>query len=404
MADSIVNARLSGMARAIPPPPPSFAAPDAPVRFDLSGGSPDPGSLPVAAVIAATTQALEADGQWALQYGESPGSAGLVAQLLAKLRRDNGLDPRPEQVVLTAGASQAVGLLCTALIDPSDTIFAEEPTWSGAVRMFATHRANVIGIPMDENGMRLDILADELDGCFARGIQPKLVYTIPTFQNPTGVTLSLARRHDLLRLAKEYSLVVIEDDAYFDLRFAGERLPMLGSLDEDGTVVTIGTFSKIFAAGMRLGWAVGSPELIRILTRLKPPGGTNPFAAYVTASYAASGALEAHVAELVQIYRSRRDAMLEALSARMPAHAGISWTRPEGGFFVWLRLPEGLDAGKILPEAVAHGVAFVPGPLFSNLGGARNQLRLSYSFADEAQIRRGIQILGGIIREHLADQ
>lgn len=400
MTQPALEKLLSETARALPPPPPAMDAPT--VRYNFAGGSPDPHSLPARAVAEVAARVLAEQGEQALAYGGGSGYAGLIEQLLLKLRRDNDLEARPESVVLTAGAAQAVELLCTALVNPGDTVFAEEPTWSGAVRMFATHRARVVGISMDDEGMRVDELAGQLSECRARGIQPKLIYTIPTFQNPTGVTLSLERRHALLALAAEYGVPVVEDDAYFDLRFAGQRLPMLGALDEVGLVVTVGTFSKIFAAGVRLGWAVGPRPLIDAITRLKPPGGTNPFASYVTAEYAASGALEQHIGELVAIYHARRDAMLAALEASMPG--AVAWTRPNGGFFVWLTLPEGLDSEAMLPEALAHGVAFVPGTLFSTGGGGRYQIRLSYSFADEEEIRRGIEILGGIIREHLADR
>lgn len=398
MTEPIVNARLSAMAQAIPPPPPSFAGSDASVRFDLSGGSPDPGSLPVQAVIAATTQALEADGQWALQYGEGPGYAGLVEQLLAKLRWDNGLDLRPEQVVLTAGASQAVGLLCTALIDPGDTIFAEEPTWSGAVRMFATHRANIIGIPMDENGLRLDVLADELADCRERRVQPKLIYTIPTFQNPTGVTLSLARRHELLRLAQEYGLIVVEDDAYFDLRFEGERLPTLYELAGGSHVAYFGTFSKIVAAGMRIGWLVAEPALIERLSILKVDGGS-PFSAYIAHEYCKDGVLEARIQELIDLYRHRRDLMLGELNERMPE--GVTWRVPQGGFFIWLDLPEGLDSTRILAACRERGVEFLPGTACFFHGEGRRNIRLSFSYADDEQTVRGMQALCEVISEQL---
>jgi len=365
-------------------------------RISFAGGLPDPKSLPAAAIAAATARAMEKNGEWALQYGSSQGYRGLIDQLRAKLARDNGVEVGPENVLITAGASQAIDLVCAALLNPGDVIVSEEPTWMGAVRMFNGHEAKIVGIPMDNEGMQLDVLEARLKELKAGGIQPKFIYTIPTFQNPTGVTTTLERRRGILALAKQYGVAVMEDDAYFDLRFSGARIPMMYTLDDAGLVIYTGTFSKIMAAGMRMGWVVGPASLIERLAKIKPDGG-NMFTGYVAAEYAQSE-LEPHIAELVQVYKSRRDAMLDALTAEMPE--GVTWTQPNGGFFLWLTLPEGMDATQILPESRAHGVEFLPGTgCYFNGEGQRN-IRLSYSFADEDQIRRGIRILGGLLREY----
>lgn len=389
---------LSDAARKQPPgPPPRSSAGTDLISF--TGGFPDPKSLPAKAMAAATARALEKNGEWALQYGAATGYDGLVDQVLAKLRRDNGVDAAPDQVVITAGASQAIDLVCAALLNPGDVIIAEEPAWAGAGKLFRAHQAKVVGIPLDTEGMRLDILEDKLADMKARGVHPKFIYIIPTFQNPTGVTTPLHRRRRLLALAKEYTVAVLEDDAYFDLRFSGERIPMLITLDDAGLVVYTGTFSKIIGAGLRLGWAVGPATLIAKMAHLKADGGTSPFASHAAAEYAASGQLEPHIGELVDIYRRRRDAMVEALEREMPS--GVEWTVPNGGFFLWLTLPEGCDATAMLPEARAHGVDFLPGKGCYFDGSGQRNIRLSYSFSDEDAIRRGIGILGGIIREYV---
>lgn len=203
----------------------------------------------------------------------------------------------------------------------------------------------------------------------------------------------------MLELAKEYNVAILEDDAYFDLRFSGERIPMLVTMDDAGLVIYTGTFSKIMAAGMRLGWCVGPAPLIERMAKLKADGGTSPFASNVAAEYAASGELAEHVVELVGIYRTRRDTMIDALTSEMPD--GVEWSVPNGGFFLWLTLPEGADAVSMLPEARTHGVDFLPGTGCYFDGTGRQNIRLSYSFADEEAIRRGIKILGGVMREYL---
>ncbi len=389
---------FSDQAKALPASaPPGFSAGSAD-RISFTGGFPDPESLPAQRIAEATARAMEKNGKWALQYGSAVGYAGLIDQLRTKLARDNGVVVARENVLITAGASQAIDLVCSAMLNPGDIVISEEPTWQGAVRLFSAHDATCIGIPMDNQGMRMDVLANRLAEFKAQGIQPKFIYTIPTFQNPTGVTTPLDRRLRLLELAKEYNVAILEDDAYFDLRFSGERIPMLVTLDDTGLVMYTGTFSKIMSAGMRLGWCVGPAKLIEKMAKLKADGGTSPFASHVAAEYAASGELEQHVGDLIDIYRSRRDTMTEALKAEMPA--GVDWSEPNGGFFHWLTLPAGYDSVDMLPEARAHGVDFLPGTGCFFDGSGRRNIRLSYSFADDEAIHRGVKILAGIIREY----
>lgn len=380
------------------PPGPAGGRGLSPDRVNFAGGSPDPKSMPKKEMAAAAARAMEKNGEWALQYGAAAGYAGLIEQLLIKLRRDNGVDVRPENVLITAGASQAISLVCDALVDPGDTVITEEPTFLGGLRHFNAHRAKIVGIPMDDQGMKMDVLAATLADLKAQGVQPKLMYVIPTFQNPTGVTTPLDRRMRILELAREYNVAVLEDDAYYDLRFTGERLPMMVSLDDSGLVIYTGTFSKIIGAGLRLGWIIGQESLIQKVAKLKPDGGTSPFASHIVAEYAPSQ-LEEHVKELVKVYRSRRDTMIDALGAEMPE--GITWTDPQGGFFVWLTLPEGMDSVAIQPEAAAHGVDYMPGTVFYPDQQGRRNIRLAYSFTDEETIRRGVKILAGILREYV---
>ncbi len=396
--ESRLESLFSDQAKALPPGPPTGFSAGSADRISFTGGFPDPNSLPARSIAEATARAMEKNGKWALQYGAAVGYAGLIDQLRAKLTRDNGVTVERENVLITAGASQAIDLVCSAMLNPGDIVLSEEPTWQGAVRLFSAHDARCVGVPMDNEGMRMDMLENRLAEFKARGVQPKFIYVIPTFQNPTGVTTPLHRRLRLLELAKEYNVAILEDDAYFDLRFSGERIPMLVTLDDVGLVMYTGTFSKIMAAGMRLGWCVGPTTLIEKMAKLKADGGTSPFASNVAAEYAASGELEQHVGELIHIYRNRRNTMLDALQSEMPD--GVEWTEPNGGFFLWLTLPPGCDSVNMLPEARAHGVDFLPGTGCYFDGSGRSNIRLSFSFSDEEAIRRGVKILAGIIREY----
>ncbi len=363
-------------------------------------GFPDPGSLPADEVAAATVRALAKDGQWALQYGNGTGYPGLVDVLLAKLKRDQGIEAGRENVLITAGGSQAMGLVLDAFVDWGDTVITEAPTWMGAVRAFANVGAKPVAIPVDDEGTDTDALERELGRLRDEGIQPKLIYVISNFQNPSGISTSLARRQRIIALARQYGTLVLEDDAYSDLRYSGERIPPLYALDEGGSTMYLGTFSKIMGAGMRLGWLIADPEIIKRLAVLKIDGGTNVFGSHVAAEWLPEH-LDAHVARLKAIYQRRRDLMLQALERHMPE--GTTWTRPDGGFFIWVTFAEGIDTTRMLPQARERGVEFLPGPTCYVDGRGQNQLRLSFSFAADEQIEPGIRIIGEIAKGELLE-
>jgi len=369
-------------------------------RISLIGGFPDPVSLPREEILESARLALERDGIWALEYGATRGYELLVEQLLAKLRRDQGIIAAPEHVLITAGSSQALGLLVEALCDPGDVVLSEQPTWMGAVRIFRTAGVEVRPVPVGAEGIDLDLLAETLEGLAAEGRHPKFLYLIPTFQNPTGVTMPLVARQRLLDIASAYRLLIVEDDAYFDLRYEGEPVAPVRALDERGQVAYLGTLSKIIAAGLRLGWMVAEPSLIAAAAGVKPEGGTSPFAGAVAGQFCATGALREHVAELREIYRERRDVMLRALAATMPSD--VSWTRPAGGFFIWLTLPPGTSATRVAERARERGVDVLPGSACFFQPSSDRALRLCYSFATAEQIREGIARLADAVREEVA--
>jgi len=363
-------------------------------------GFPDPASLPAADVAKATVRAMEKDGAWALQYGNSTGYQGLVDVLLAKLKRDQGIVAARENVLITAGGSQALALVLDAFVDWGDTIITEAPTWMGAVRAFKNVGAQPVSIPVDEQGTDVEALERELRRLQGEGIRPKLIYVISNFQNPSGISTTRERRERIVALAEEYGTLVLEDDAYYDLRYGGEFIPPIYSLDESGSTMYLGTFSKIMGAGMRLGWLVAPPEIVQKLAVLKIDGGTNVFGSHVAAEWVPDH-LDAHIERLKGIYRHRRDLMLEALEQYMPE--GTTWTKPDGGFFIWVTFPDGVNTARMLPQARERGVEFLPGTTCYMNGEGGNALRLSFSFAADEQIDPGIRIIGEIAKGELLE-
>jgi len=382
------------------PAMPRLAVREGDERISFVYGFPDPDSLPAGQVAAAATRALETRGQWALQYGDTTGYPGLVDALREKLARDQGIEVGRENVLITAGGSQALGLVLDVLVDWGDTIVSEMPTWLGAVHTFRNVGANVVSVPIDEEGIAVEVVEQELARLRGEGTQPKLIYLISNFQNPTGRTTSLPRRRRLIELAHQYGTLILEDDAYFDLRYRGQPLPSLFALDGGRATMYLGTFSKTMGAGMRLGWLLAPAELIRKLAVLKVDGGTNVFGAHVAAEWVPEH-LPEHVAHLRQVYRRRRDLMRDALERHMPA--GTTWTDPDGGFFIWVTFPEGVDTVRMLPQARERGVDFLPGPACYSRPEGNRQMRLSFSFAGDEKIEPGIRIIGEIAKGELLE-
>lgn len=382
------------------PSMPRLAASEAEGRISFVYGFPDPDSLPAAEVAVAASRALAERGRWALQYGDTTGYTGLIDALREKLARDQGIEVERENVLITAGGSQALGLVLDALVDWGDTVVSEQPIWLGAVQAFRNVGARVIGVPIDDQGTDVVAVERELDQLRATGVRPKFLYVISNFQNPTGITTSVERRRRLVELARAHDTLILEDDAYFDLRYGGTSVPSIYSLDDGGSTMYLGTFSKTMGAGMRLGWLLAPAALVRTLSVLKIDGGTNVFGAHVAAEWLPRH-LPDHVERLREVYRRRRDLMLAALDRHMPP--GTAWTRPDGGFFVWVTLPANVDTTRMLPQARERGVDYLPGPACYSDGQGRNQLRLSFSFVADDQIDRGIRVIGEIARGELLE-
>jgi len=364
----------------------------------LGFGFPYPESFPNEDLIDAAEAVFEAEGDLALQYGGGE-YAEHLEEVVAQRARDRGIDCERDELLLTNGATHAIDSVCRTFLDPGDGVVVEAPTFMGALSVFRNYGVEITGIDVDEGGLDVEALASELRARRERdGKPPTLVYTIANFQNPTGTTLTTDRRHRLLDLASEYDFVILEDDAYGELRFDGDELPTLSELDDEGRVIHVGTFSKTIAPGVRTGWVIGHEEVVREI-RGVAAGGTNTFTRGVLGRYCAEGHLDEAVPKLRRAYERRRDHLLRCLEGSMPTEA--SWTEPDGGFFVWVELPPGIDTEELLPRAAEEGVVYLPGSMFYPDDRGANGLRLSFSQAPPEAIDRGIEALARVVRSAL---
>ena len=372
-----------------------------PEVISLAGGLPDTSTFPPD-TFAAIAQRIAAEScAKALQYGPTEGLDGTKA-CIAEVMAAEGMRVDHEDLIVTTGGQQVIDLVTKALIDPGDVVIAEGPTYPGAVPVFSSYQADVVQIDMDAEGMRVDLLEETLDRLERDGRRPKFVYTVPSFQNPAGVTLSLPRRRRLVEVAHERELLVLEDNPYGLLRYEGEPPPPLYSLDGGVYVMYLGTFSKILSPGIRLGWVVAPPPVIVKINLGKQAADlcTSTLSQLMVRAYFEQGRWRDYVDSLVELYRSRRDTMLDALADHFPPQA--EWTRPGGGLFIWATLPEFIDTTDLLARALRDNVAFVPGEAAFLDGRGRSSMRLNFSGCDEQQIREGVRRIGEVVTEQVA--
>ncbi|MDQ7819954.1 MAG: PLP-dependent aminotransferase family protein [Armatimonadota bacterium] len=369
--------------------------------ISFAGGLPDPATFPVEELREITARVLVQNAAVALQYGPTEGDPRLRGELARWMAKD-GIRASPDQVLVTTGSQQGLDILGRILLDPGDVVVVEIPSYMAALQVFRSYRAEMVGVPQDDEGLRVDLLEQALARLRAQGRRPKFIYVVPDFQNPSGATLAPDRRRRLLELAREWDTLVVEDNPYRELRYEGEAPPPLAALDADGRVIYLSTFSKTLCPGLRIGWLAAAGEVVRQCVTAKQgmdlccPSLTQ----MVAAEFCAAGHIYARIPHLIDRYRRKRDAMLHALAARMPP--GVRWTRPAGGLFVWVQLPEGVDTEALLPAAITdEGVAYVAGSGFHVDGGGRTAMRLNFSFPSEDQIREGIERLARVVRRHL---
>ncbi len=371
-----------------------------PEVISLAGGLPDTTTFPPASFAAKMTRIAQESSAEALQYGPTEGF-DRTKECIGELMAAEGMDPDPDDVIVTTGGQQAIDLVCKTLVDPGDPVICEGPTYPGAVPVFCSYEADTRHVEMDDDGMRIDLLEELLDELAREGRRPKFIYTVPSFHNPAGVTMSTERRRRLVEIARERELLVVEDNPYGLLRFEGDPLPPLYQLDGGDYVIYLGTFSKVLSPGIRLGWCVAPPPVMdkMVLGKQAADLCTSTLTQYFVAEHFAEGRWAEYIASLSGIYRSRRDAMLSALERHFPAQA--EWTEPRGGMFVWATLPSYIDTGDLLAKALRENVAFVPGAAAYVDGGGSSSMRLNFSGSDEEEIREGIRRIGAVVAEQV---
>ena len=376
-----------------------FAVASRPEVVSLAGGMPSVSALPLDAVADVVHRLVADRGAVALQYGSGQGDPHLREQICEVMSLE-GVRAHPDDVVVTTGSQQALDLVTRLFVDPGDVILVEAPSYVGALSAFRSYQAEVVHVAMDEHGLRPDDLRSALEACARAGKRVKFLYTIPNFHNPAGVSLSAARRTEVLGICHDAGLLIVEDNPYGLLGFDSEPMRALRAVDGEG-VIYLGSFSKTFAPGFRVGWAV-APHAVReklVLaseaTQLCP----SSFSQLAVSTYLSTQPWKEQIKTFREIYRERRDVMLETLDLVMPP--GTAWTRPSGGFYVWLTLPERLDATAMLPRAVTARVAYVPGTAFYADGLGSWSMRLSYCYPTPERIKEGVRRLGAVIDQEL---
>jgi len=370
-----------------------FAVASRPDVVSLAGGMPFVQALPTEHVLEVIGSVIAERAEVALQYGGSQGSP-VLRERLTMLMGEEGAGADPEDLVVTAGAQQALDLVGKVLIDPGDEIVVEAPAYVGALTAFGAYEPRFVPVELDDDGM----IVERLEEALVQGVRPKFVYTVPNFHNPAGVTMSRRRREHLIALCREARIPIVEDNPYGLLRFEGEPEPTLRSMDPQN-VIYLGTVSKVFSPGVRVGWALAEPGVLQRLVLAKEAADlcSSNLNMLVTERYLSGERWRQTLHGLVGTYRSRRDVMLEALSEHFPTDA--TWTLPAGGFYVWVTLPAYFDSANLLAAAVERKVAYVPGTAFYPDGRGRDRMRLAFCYPTEERIREGVRRLGELLSD-----
>ncbi|MEX0991300.1 MAG: PLP-dependent aminotransferase family protein [Actinomycetota bacterium] len=370
-----------------------FAVASRPEVISLAGGMPFVQALPREHILEVVTKVITERGDLALQYGGGVGHLGL-RERLADLLNGEGIAADPGSIVITMGGQQALDIIGRIFIDPGDQIAVEAPSYVGALSAFSAYEPEFLQVPLDDEGM----IVDELEAHLRGGVRPAFVYTVPNFHNPAGVTMSLARREQLVAVCRDAGIPIIEDDPYRALRFDGDPIPALRTLDP-ANVIYLSSLSKVFAAGIRIGYVTAEPSVLQRFLPAKEAADLCPsnLSQLIAEEYLSDERWEANLQTLIDIYRERRDACLAALAEHFPTDA--TWTHPSGGFYVWATLPDVFDTARMLPTAVERRVAYVPGTAFYPDGSGANRLRLAYCYPDAADVAEGVRRLSGLLND-----
>ncbi len=362
-----------------------------PEIISFGGGFPNTLTFPVEDLKSIIAELMEEMPHKMLQYGATSGSPALLAQLVKKYQAE-GIVCNEKNFIVTTASQQAIDLVSRIFLNPGDTVLCGLPSYLGALQAFNSYRANPVGIDNDEEA---DIVVKTL---IAVGRKPKFIYAIPDFQNPTGVTMTLERRKEIVEVARKYDLIILEDSPYKEIRFDGEHLPTLYSMAPE-RVMLLGTFSKTFVPGFRIGWVLASEELIELVETAKQSADlcTPSFNQEIAARYLEKGLFDKNLKKTIELYRGKRDLMDSCLTKYMPE--GVTWTKPEGGLFLFVTLPEHMDAKKLFNLAIQENVAFVMGEVFYCDGGGKNTLRLNFSYVSDDQLEEGVKRLAAAVNK-----
>jgi 2-aminoadipate transaminase len=367
--------------------------------ISFAGGLPATETFPVKDLEDISCQILREKGALALQYGPTEGEMPLREEIAKWLSMEKpGI--KPENILITTGSQQGLDIISKVFLDPKDIVIAELPTYIGGLQAFSAYRAKMIGVQQDDNGMRVDLLEKTLARLASKKKKPKFIYVVPDFQNPSGVTLTLERRKRILELAYEHEIPIVEDSPYRDLRFMGHPVPAIYSLDNQDQVIVLGTFSKLLCPGLRLAWIMAPTEWMdkMIVAKQSMDLCSPSYTQLIAAEFMKRGLLPAQIENIRKIYAHKREAMLEALNKYMPK--GVKWTKPEGGLFLWIKLPKKTSTTELFPKAIENKVAYVIGSAFHCNGKGQNTMRINFSYPTEQQIDEGIKRLANMIKEN----
>jgi 2-aminoadipate transaminase len=372
--------------------------------ISFAGGLPDPAAFPVEILKKITDKVLTEKPQSALQYGTTEGSTELKEQIVKMFKEEENITLKPENILVTTSSQQALDIVGKAFIDPDDPIIMELPTYIGGLQAFLAYGAKAVGIECDNDGILIGKLEHELQKLKKEEEHYKFVYLVPDFQNPSGVTMSEERRKKVIELSKKYSIFIIEDTPYRQTRFEGKTPTMMQAMNHEGNVISLFTFSKILAPGLRLGYIVANEEIIKKMAKLKQSMDlcSPPISQAITAQFLKEGHLSEHIKKITKLYKSKRDIMVSCLEKYMPK--GVTWTNPQGGLFLFLKLPKNLNADELFHKALEKKVAYIVGSAFHCDGSGTNTIRLNFSFPTPENIDEGIKRLAEVVRQSIASK
>ncbi len=369
--------------------------------ISFGGGMPNPASFPMEDLRKIMEDVLSDYGSLALQYGNTVGLNDLRTEIKRLVKETENISSSESEIIVTSGSQQGLYELAKIFVNPGDTVITEEPTYIGAISAFDANLAEMHSIPIDDNGIKTDLVEAEVKKLISQNKKPKFIYIIPTFQNPTGITLSLERRKHLVEISSRYEIPLVEDNPYGELRYSGKKIASLRSLDPSGQVIYMGTFSKVMCPGLRMGYTIGPEDFIAKANLLKQALdlSSSTFSQYVAWLYLKRDIIKKQIPKTIELYRKKRDTMLTALEQHFPE--GSTWSKPDGGMFLWASVDKKINTTDMLKDAVREGVAYVSGNAFSPARVQGNSMRLNFTFSGENEILTGIERLAGLIEKKL---